>query len=404
MAAQEAVHARVQEEAQEDHARVAEHHDEGHQRAPGTADLQMAEVAPVDLRLLARQRAQAQVGLGGGRGRSSAMRWRKCERSPRSRARPTMACSRAAVSVGNLASVARMKGRYGSMRLGRSGEVCTARGSGWPASTRARCRGARATAGRWCPRATSPPCAGAGSARPGQGLWSWRHPGRPGAGRGAGSPGAPSRAAACAGSAGRCQPGPAWQRWRVRQAVAAAAKWPACRRLDARCGCVHAASGAAGHPGWEPWCVTFVSHRLRRRGLTRSTALAPAPRPLRRGPCGRAGSTGSACALAPLPPRALGACTPAAVAVAAVAVAAQHDLDAATRAQEQAGGWVHAHPGTTEVLDGRVPARHTAVAPPSSARCRARYGRQASRRETAAAPTFFGMGAVVSRAPPTFSA
>ena len=33
MAAQEAVHAGVQEEAQEDHARVAEHHDEGHQRA-----------------------------------------------------------------------------------------------------------------------------------------------------------------------------------------------------------------------------------------------------------------------------------------------------------------------------------------------------------------------------------
>jgi hypothetical protein len=43
---------------------VAEHHHEGHQRAPGTADCQMAEVAPVHLRLLARQRAQAQVGLG----------------------------------------------------------------------------------------------------------------------------------------------------------------------------------------------------------------------------------------------------------------------------------------------------------------------------------------------------
>jgi hypothetical protein len=42
---------------------------------------------------------------------------------------------------------------------------------------------------------------------------------------------------------------------------------------------------------------------------------------------------------------------------------------------------VHAHPGTTEVLDGLVPARHTVVAPPSSARCRARRGRQASRRE-----------------------
>ena len=64
MAAQEVLHAGVQEEAQEDLARVAQHHHEGHQRAAGAADLEMAEVAPVDLRLLARQRAQAQVGLG----------------------------------------------------------------------------------------------------------------------------------------------------------------------------------------------------------------------------------------------------------------------------------------------------------------------------------------------------
>ena len=54
----------VEEEAQEDPARVAQHHDEGHQGAACAADLQMAEVPPVDLCLLARQRAQAQVGLG----------------------------------------------------------------------------------------------------------------------------------------------------------------------------------------------------------------------------------------------------------------------------------------------------------------------------------------------------
>src|SRR5574337_1167175 len=72
---------------------------------------------------------------------------------------------------------------------------------------------------------------------------------------------------------------------------------------------------------------------------------------------------------------------PPAVAVAAVAAAAQDDLHAASRAQVQTGGLVHAHPGTTEVLDGLAPARHTAVAPPSSARCRARYGRRASRQE-----------------------
>jgi hypothetical protein len=82
VAAQEAVHAGVQEEAQEDHARVAEHHHEGHQRAAGAADLQVAEVTPVDLRLLARQRAQAQVGLGGGRGRMPAMSGGSASRAP----------------------------------------------------------------------------------------------------------------------------------------------------------------------------------------------------------------------------------------------------------------------------------------------------------------------------------
>ena len=39
----------------------------------------------------------------------------------------------------------------------------------------------------------------------------------------------------------------------------------------------------------------------------------------------------------------------AAVALTTVAVAAKHDLDAATRAQEQAGWTVHEHPGQTEV-------------------------------------------------------
>ena len=65
VAADEGCAVGVEEEAQEDAARVAQHHDEGHQGAAGAADLQMAEVGPVDLRLLAGQRAQAQVGLGG---------------------------------------------------------------------------------------------------------------------------------------------------------------------------------------------------------------------------------------------------------------------------------------------------------------------------------------------------
>ena len=44
-----------------------------------------------------------------------------------------------------------------------------------------------------------------------------------------------------------------------------------------------------------------------------------------------------------------------------------------------------------KVLDGLVPASHTLVAPPYSARCRARHGRPAAKRWTAAAPDYFGI-------------
>ena len=63
MAAQEVLHPGVEEEAQEDLPRVAQHHDERHQRTAGAADLQMAEVPPVDLRLFAGQAAQPQIRL-----------------------------------------------------------------------------------------------------------------------------------------------------------------------------------------------------------------------------------------------------------------------------------------------------------------------------------------------------
>ncbi len=43
-----------------------------------------------------------------------------------------------------------------------------------------------------------------------------------------------------------------------------------------------------------------------------------------------------------------------------------------------------------KVLDGRVPASHTAVAPPSSARCRVRRGRPAAKRWTTAVPDLLG--------------
>jgi hypothetical protein len=52
VAADEARHVGAEGEAEKDLARVAEHHDEAHQRARGAADLKLAEVPPVDLRLL----------------------------------------------------------------------------------------------------------------------------------------------------------------------------------------------------------------------------------------------------------------------------------------------------------------------------------------------------------------
>jgi hypothetical protein len=58
MTAQEVLHAGIEEEAQEDLARIAEHHDKGHQGPSGATDRKVAEMAPVDLRLLARQAVQ----------------------------------------------------------------------------------------------------------------------------------------------------------------------------------------------------------------------------------------------------------------------------------------------------------------------------------------------------------
>ena len=56
--AQEALHAGIEEEAQEDLARVAQHHDKGHQGTACAADHEMTKMPPVDLRLLAGQAAQ----------------------------------------------------------------------------------------------------------------------------------------------------------------------------------------------------------------------------------------------------------------------------------------------------------------------------------------------------------
>jgi hypothetical protein len=66
VAAQEARELLVEEEAHEERARPGEHHHEGREAPLGAPDRHAPERAPVDLGLLARQRAQAQEGLGGG--------------------------------------------------------------------------------------------------------------------------------------------------------------------------------------------------------------------------------------------------------------------------------------------------------------------------------------------------
>jgi len=64
MAAQEALHPGIQEEAQEDLPRVTQHHDERHQRTTRPTNLKAAKMTPVHLCLLAGQAAQPQIRLG----------------------------------------------------------------------------------------------------------------------------------------------------------------------------------------------------------------------------------------------------------------------------------------------------------------------------------------------------
>ena len=188
-------------------------------------------------------------------------------------------------------------------------------------------------------------------------------------------------------------------------AAVAAQRCRECRRVGGRVGRDGPDVGSAcrqwssGHPRRG----TLVRHFMFGVGVvTPSHALAPAPRS--RGMLDAATAralvatgglaSGNIVRLAPA-----GA---AAIPIAAIAVAAQDDLDAAPDAQEQTGRNVQLHHQTEPVvLDGVVPARHTAAAPPSSARCRARRGHQASRQERAAAvPTFFSSARVVLRRPP----
>jgi len=162
------------------------------------------------------------------------------------------------------------------------------------------------------------------------------------------------------------------------------------RRLGRRGGVVCPfGQWSRSHPGR----ATLVRHVLLKTTttaaaiatLTASTAAsAPPPRPLRVGKPAAPRPLVSTCALAPSGLARQTPARPAAVAVATVAVVAQHDLGAATRAQEQAPWSLHAHPGQEPKPQCWTDASqrcHTDVAPPSSARCRARYGCHASRRD-----------------------
>ena len=157
--------------------------------------------------------------------------------------------------------------------------------------------------------------------------------------------------------------------------------------------------GAVGS-ACEQWSIgrdvngTLVRHDIyalavRRRSVHSVLADAPAPRTC----C----VSHAAAAAALVAPSGVAACCAArlartgsgAVALTAVALAADQDPVAAAGAQEHASGAVHTHlgPCRPKVLDGLVPARHTPVAPPSSARCRVRHGQHAAKRyRTAAAP------------------
>jgi len=61
MTAQEALHALIEIEPQEDLAAEAQHHHKGHQRSLRTTDLNGVEVTPINLCLLARQRPESKI-------------------------------------------------------------------------------------------------------------------------------------------------------------------------------------------------------------------------------------------------------------------------------------------------------------------------------------------------------
>ena len=116
MAAQETLEGLVEREARVRRPRPGQHQHEAREPAGRAPDGDLAEVAPIDLRLLPGQGVQAQVGLGprGGAHRADvALDLLGGTRIP-------MVHSRVARSRGYCSSVLRMNALYGSSALGRT--------------------------------------------------------------------------------------------------------------------------------------------------------------------------------------------------------------------------------------------------------------------------------------------
>jgi hypothetical protein len=299
-----------------------------------------------------------------------------------------MACSRAAVSVGNFASVARMKGRYASMRLGRSGEGARRRPG------RARAHGV-AVHMQLPGDGAHPPLLHRVQAQDlrdqVRGYGHGATLGASGAGHGAGSPGAPRPGC---GLAQRRQ-SQAW--WRVVAVVVEVVVgvrpsgwwWPCPQARAPRwCGCPcgqwSRSHPGLGNPGASRSAARHRCHRRRRHHHRAHGGVGASAATARRGQSGLAETVGIDVHSRAEPRRAPGAGTAGRSSGCHGRSGCTARPDAATRAQEQAPWSIHAHLGRQPKLQCWTDASqrcHTDAAPPSSARCRARYGCQASRQE-----------------------
>ena len=250
-------------------------------RAPRLADLQVAKMTPIDLHLLARQRAQPQISLG---------------RRARALGADRVAEVAALLGVAKLAHPVEepagrqrgvlLKGLPDAVAVPLDQTACAAAHPGvrCPARARpgARCRGAGAGAGaigsRWSTRANARPRTDAGPARPGQGKWSCRPPGatlrrRSQPSRKWGSTTQPHRrhlGAAHAGAVAAALATTATATIAAGSTTTSAAE-PGCSIGSQALLGWHAGSEASAGMGRQPWCVTLLAlaPALLRRGKRR---------------------------------------------------------------------------------------------------------------------------------------